>query len=208
MFEENTLTSEQDALKYINRYGVVTLFPVKGLTFPSLYKATKGSRQQKFENAWKWADELGYKKQIHYGKLVRRQVTFFSLEMFQYFYKLCRSTPLGQSAQQILDFIDKNGPSSTTVLRKNLGLWGKEKKNEFARAIDQLQMAFALVIVSRENPPKMTHIYDLTENWMPKVLLQKAKSITKAAAEEKILVRMLKNRVISDPKELKRILPR
>jgi hypothetical protein len=74
--------------------------------------------------------------------------------------------------------------------------------------MDQLQMAFALVIVRREKPPKMTHIYDLTENWIPETLLQKAKSTTKAAAKEKILAKMLKNRVISNPEDLKRILPR
>lgn len=208
MFEENTLTNEQEALEYISKYGVVTLFPVKGLAFPSLYKATKGNHQEKFENAWKWADELGYKKQIHYGKLVGKQVTFFSEEMFPYFYRLYRRNPLSPTALQILDVLRQNGPTSTTVLRKTLGLWGKENKSEFVKAMDQLQMAFAVVIVSREKPPKMTHIYDLTENWMPKALLQKAESTTAAAAKEKILSKMLKNRVISNPEDLKRILPK
>lgn len=207
-FEENTLTSEQQALDYINKYGVVTLFPVKNLPFPSLYKATKGNRQEKFENAWKWADELGYKKQIHYGKLVRKQVTFCSIEMFPYFYKLYRNTPLSQTAQRILDIIKQNGPTSTTILRKSLDLWGKEKKSEFLKAMDQLQMAFAVAIASREKPPRQTHIYDLTENWMPKVLLQKAESITEATAKEKVLAKMLKNQIISNPQDLKRILPK
>ena len=208
MFEEDTLTNEHEALEYISKYGVVTLFPVRGLSFPSLYKATKGSRQEKFENAWKWADELGYKKQIYYGKLVGKQVTFFSIEMFPYFYKLYRNIPLNQTAQRILDIIKQNGPTSTTTLRKNLDLWGKEKKNEFTKAIDQLQMAFAVAIVSREKPPRQTHIYDLTENWMPKVLLQKAESTTEATAKEKVLAKMLKNQIISNPQDLKRILPK
>jgi hypothetical protein len=43
---------------------------------------------------------------------------------------------------------------------------------------------------------------------MPKALLQKAKSTTKAAAKEKILAKMLQNRVISDTGDLKRILPK
>jgi hypothetical protein len=207
-FDENTLTNEQQALDYSNKYGVVTLFPVKNLSFPSLYKATKGNRQEKFENAWKWADELGYKKQIHYGKLIRKQVTFFSIEMFPYFYVLYRNTPLTQTALRILGIIRRNGPTSTTILRKNLDLWGREKKNEFTKAMDQLQMTFAVAIVSREKPPRQTHIYDLTENWMPNVLLQKAKSTTEAVAEEEILAKMLRNRVVSNPQDLKRILPK
>jgi len=207
LFEENTLTSEEEALEFINRYGVVTLFPVRGLTFPSLYKATRGNHQEKFENSWKWADELGYKKQIHYGKLIQKQVTFFSLEIFPYFYKLYRKSQLNPTAQKILTFIKQHGPTSTTVLRKNLNLLGKENKNEFAKAVDKLQMAFALAIVDRENPPKMTHIYDLTEQWMPKEFLKKAKAISQEVAKKKIVAKMLENKVISKPEDLKKILP-
>jgi len=207
MFEENILTSEEEALKFINKYGVVTLFPVRGLPFPSLYKATRGNRQEKFENAWKWADELGYKKLIHYGKLIHKQVTLFSLEMFPHFYKLCRKSKLNKTAKKILDLLKQHGPASTTVLRKSLKLFGKENKNEFMRAIDQLQMAFAVAIVSREKPPKMTHIYDLTERWMPRELLKKAESTTETVAREKIVTKMLESRVISQPEDLKKILP-
>ncbi len=56
------LTSQNDALDFINRYGIVTLFPVKDTEFPSLYRATKGSRDEKFRDAWMWADNLASDK--------------------------------------------------------------------------------------------------------------------------------------------------
>lgn len=40
MFEENTLMTEEEALRFINKYGFVTLFPIKGFSFPNLYEAT------------------------------------------------------------------------------------------------------------------------------------------------------------------------
>jgi len=207
VFEENTLTTEEEALKFINKYGIVTLVPVRNLLFPSLYKATRGNHQEKFENAWKWADDLAYKKLIHYGKLVQTQVTLFSLEVFPYFYKLYRKSQLNETAQQILDYLKQHGPTSTTVLRKSLNLWEKTKKNEFVKAVDQLQVAMAIAIVSREKPPKMTHMYDLIERWMPKELLKKAESTTETVATERIVAKMLENRVISRSIDLKKILP-
>jgi len=172
-----------------------------------LYKATRGNRQEKFENAWKWADELGYQKLIHYGKLVKKQVTLLSLEMFPYFYKLYRKSQLSNTARQILDFLKQHGPTSTTVLRKSLNLWGKEGKNEFLKAMDQLQMAFAVAIVSREKPPKMTHIYDLVERWLPIELLKKAESTNEAISKEKIAAKLLENKVIFRLEEVKKLLP-
>jgi len=205
---EKMIHTEKEALAFIEKHGFATLFPVRKTSFLSLYGFTAGkSKEEKFEKAWKWADDLAYKKQIHYGKMVHKQVTLFSLEMFPHFYKLYRNSQLNETAQKILDFIKQHGPTSTTILRKSLNLWGKENKNEFVKAIDQLQMAFALAIVNREKPPKMTHIYDLTERWMPRGLLKKAESTSEIVARERIVAKMLENRVISKPEDWKKILP-
>jgi len=205
MFEENTLTSKEEALKFINKYGFVTLFPVKGKIFPSLYRATKGNREEKFTNAWAWADNLALKKQIHYGKLIYKQVTFVSLEMFPYSYRLWRESKLSETAQKILDFLNKHGKASTTELRKNLDFMGKEKKSEFLRAIDELQMAFAIAIVDREKPPRMTHIYDIMERWMPETLLKQAELVSRDIAKERIVAKMLENGLISTAQDVKKI---
>ena len=203
MLEEDILTNEDEALNFINKYGIATLFPVKGKNFPSLYRATKGSREEKFRDAWAWADNLAFKKQIHYGKLVCKQVTLVSLEMFPYFYRLSRENRLSKTAQRILGFLKENGRTSTTGLRENLDFKRKEKKNEFLRAIDELQMAFAIAIVDREKPPRLTHIYDIMERWMPKRLLDKARHIDKDTAKRIITAKMLENSVIGKAEDVR-----
>jgi len=93
MFEENTLTTEEEALSFINKRGFATLFPIRGFSFPNLYQAIAGmNKDEKFEKAWQWADNLAQMKRVHYGKFVRKQVTLISLEMFPYFYKLYGKT--------------------------------------------------------------------------------------------------------------------
>jgi hypothetical protein len=198
MFEENKLTTEEEALRFINKYGFVTLFPIKGFSFPNLYQATAGKdKEEKFEKAWQWADNLAEKKKIHYGKLVRKQVTLISLEMFPYFYKLYRKRKLGKTAQKILAFLKQRGATSTTLLKKNLDLMGKAKKYVFMKAMDELQLAFSVAIVGREKSPKMTYAYDLIERWMPRELLKKAEDINEDTAKGRIKAKLLENRVFS-----------
>ena len=200
------LTSQDEAFDFINRYGVVTLFPVKGTEFPSLYNATKGSRDEKFRDAWVWADNLASGKQIHYGKLVCKQVTLVSLEMFPYFYRLSKERKLTSTARKILSFLESNGKTSTTGLRESLGFKQKEKKYEFLKAIDELQMAFAIAIVDREKPPRLTHIYDIMERWMPGSVLKRAEPIGKDVARKKIIAKLLESKAISRVEDAKRFL--
>ena len=197
MFEENTLTSEEEALRFINKYGLVTLFPIRGFSFPNLYQATAGKdKEEKFQKAWRWADNLAEKKKIHYGKLVRKQVTLISLKMFLYVYKLYGKRQLSETAQKILAFLKQKGAMSTTLLKKNLNLMGKAKKYEFTKAMDELQVTFSVAIVGREETPRMTYSYDLIERWMPKDLMEKALNLSETTAKERIKAKLLENRVL------------
>ena len=199
--DKDTVNSEEEALNFINKYGFVTLFPIRRIVFPNLYQATVGNREEKFDNAWKWADDLAMKKLIHYGKLVRKQVTLVSLEFFPYLYKLCREKTLGTTAQKILAFIKVHGSTSTTVLRKSLGLMGKGKKYVFTKAINELQMALTVAIVDREKLPRMTHIYDLIERWMPPSLFEKVDAVSKKDAKDRVTAKLLENKLISTREE-------
>ena len=207
MRNESTVGSKEEALSFIDKHGFVTLFPIKGKNFPNLYHATKGSREEKFSKAWEWADELSVKqKQIYYGKLVEGQVTLISMEMLPHFCKLYKKVKFTGTAGKILDFLKQNGATSTTDLRKNLGLTGKDKKSEFVKALDTLQMSFAITVVSKGKPPKHTHTWDLAENWMPKELIRKAESISEEDAKTKIITKLLENHVISKPEDVEAFL--
>ncbi|MFX0097245.1 MAG: DNA glycosylase AlkZ-like family protein [Candidatus Hodarchaeota archaeon] len=144
---------------------------------------------------------MALNKQIHYGKLIRRQVTLVSIEMFPYFLKLGQERQLGKTAERILKYLRDSGKTSTTDLRKELGFQEKEQRREFLRAIDELQIAFAIAIVKREKAPRYTYTYDLMERWMPKSIFEKAKVITTEDAREKIISKMLENAVITKPQQ-------
>jgi len=207
MTYENTLNTREEALNFVNKFGCVTLFPIKGLAFPNLYRAVVGKdREEKFAKTWAWADQLAQEKKIHYRKLVKRQVTLISLEMFPHFYKLHRKTEFNETPQKILDFLKRHGATSTTDLRKGLNLMGRENKREFTNAMDTLQLAFAVAIVDREESPKMTYTWDLLERWMPKDLLRKAETLSEKAAKEKISAKLLENKIIDRAEEADKLL--
>ncbi len=46
------MTTLEEALRFVNKYGIVTLFPIRGLSFPNLYQATFGkSKEERFQRA-------------------------------------------------------------------------------------------------------------------------------------------------------------
>lgn len=202
MRNESIIDSKEEAINFINKHGFVTFFPIRGKSFPNLYQATKGDREEKINKAWGWADELSVKqRQIYYGKLIYGQVTLISMEMLPYFYKLYKKDKFTGTPEKILDFIKRNGAISTTDLRKNLGLTGKDKKNEFVKALNTLQMAFAITVISKGKPPRYTHTWDLTEDWVSEELIRRAESISEEVAKTKIVTKLLENHVISKPED-------
>jgi len=196
--------TEKEALGFIEKYGLVTLFPVRGTKFPSLYGSTaKESREERFRKAWDWADNLAQEKKIFYGKLVRGQVTLISLEIFPYVYKLRHlKGDIGEIAENMLDLLRRHGASSTTKLRKQLHLMGKEQKRLFTRALNQLQLSFIITVVSREKSPKMTYTWDLVERWMPKDLIDKAVKTSRQLAKDRVASKLMENAVIARPEEV------
>jgi len=206
--ETQTVPTGKDALALVDKQGLVTLFPVKGTRFPSLYAAVVGeSKKERLEKTWNWSDNLAQRKRIHYGKLVARQVTLVSLEVFPYVFRLFhRKEKQSETAEKILGFLNRHGATSTTVLRKELKLTGKENKGPFAKALDELQLNLTIAIVSRDRSPQMTYSWDLIERWMPTELLQKAAEISESEAMEKIIEKLLENRVISKPEEAGKLL--
>lgn len=206
MTDENTVDTEEEALSFINKYGFVTLFPLRKIVFPNLYQATAGkNREEKFERAWKWADDLATMKRIHYGKFLHKQVTLISLDMLPYFYKLYKRKEFTTVPRRILEYLRKHGATSTTDLRKELDLLGRENRSKFAGAMDELQLGFAVAIVDRGPPPKMTYTWNLLERWMPDNVLKKAQALNESVCRERIVAKLLKNRLISKREDAEKL---
>jgi len=200
--------TEAEALSFIQKHGFVTLFPVRGIIFPSLYGSTAGeSKEEKFQKAWNCADNLAQQKRIYYGKLVQGQVTLISLEIFPYIYKLQHSRKeIGETAKKMLDLLRRQGATSTTSLRKQLNLMGRDRKNIFTKALNQLQLDFAITVVSREKSPKMTYTWDLVERWIPRDLIDRANKTSLDLAKEKVVSKLMENAVITKQEQADKLL--
>jgi hypothetical protein len=202
-----SVASKAKALDFINKDGFVTLFPIKGKSLPSLYQAIIGNREEKFNNAFEWADELSVKeRKIYYGKLVEGQITLISMDALPYFYKLYKREEFTGTPAKIYAFIKQNGATSTSDLRKGLDLAGPSKKSEFVKALDLLQMSFAIAVVNKGKPPRHTHTYDVIENWIPKELLRKAETISAEEARAKIIAKLVENHVVSSTEDAEALL--
>lgn len=207
MMDENTVNTEEEALHFTNKYGFVTLFPLRKVIFPNLYQAVAGKgREEKFDKTWSWADNLAMKKQIHYGKFVRKQVTLISLAMFPHFYKLYKRNEFPEIPQRILEHLHKQGATTTTDLRKKLELTGRENKSKFTAAMDELQLGFAIAIVNRGAPPRMTYTWDLLERWMPRDVLRQANALKASVCRERIVAKLLNNKLISKQEDAEKLL--
>lgn len=146
------------------------------------------------------------KKQIHYGKFVGKQVTLISLGIFPYFYKLYKRKEFNEIPQRILEYLQNQGAMKTTDLRKKLELAGRENKSKFTAAMDDLQLGFAIAIVNRGAPPRMTYTWDLLERWMPKNILRKANALKESVCRERIVAKLLNNKLISKQEEAEKLL--
>jgi hypothetical protein len=205
MTDENTVNTEEEALSFINQHGFVTLFPLRKIVFQNLYQAAVGkNREEKFDKAWNWADNLAMKKRIHYGKFLHKQVTLISLDMLPYFYKLYKRKVFSDVPRRILEYLRKHGATSTTNLRKELDLSGRENKSKFAGAMGELQLGFAIAIVDRGPPPRMTYTWNLLERWMPDNVLQKAQALNDSVCRERIVTKLLENKSISKREDAKK----
>jgi hypothetical protein len=205
MTDENTVNTEEEALSFINQHGFVTLFPLRKIVFQNLYQAAVGkNREEKFDKAWNWADNLAMKKRIHYGKFLHKQVTLISLDMLPYFYKLYKRKEFTDVPRRILEYLRKHGATSTTNLRKELDLSGRENKSKFAGAMGELQLGFAIAIVDRGPPPRMTYTWNLLERWMPDNVLQKAQALNDSVCRERIVTKLLENKSISKREDAKK----
>ncbi len=201
--DEAMIRTEKEALAFVEKCGLVSLFPIKGTSFPSLYDSiVEEGREKRLEKTWNWSDSLAQQKKLHYGKLVAKQVTLVSLEMFPYIFKLHHmKKKLSETAKEILDFLKRQGSTTTTNLRKQLQLTGKERKSMFTQALDQLQLNLAVAIVDREKSPQMTYRWNLIERWIPKELLERAAKTTETEAKVKVIARLLENKSITKPEE-------
>lgn len=201
------ISSPEEALAWVNQRGFVYFWPIKGVTFPSLWTAVAGERPVADAHddpghiTWGWKDNALDKRIWYYAKVLRRKATMISLEVAPYFYALSENygSPeedhiiayqegrMTSAAKQVYEAL-LDGPLNTIDLRKAARLTSKASDAEFNRALEVLQADFKIlpVGVAQAGSWNYAFIYAITAYHYPD-LPEKARSIGESQAREKLL---------------------
>jgi len=201
------LSSQAQALTFVNKRGFVYFWPIKGIDLPSLWTAVAGDRPVPNEHddpghiTWRWKDGALPKRIWYYAKILRRKATMISLETAPYFYALSQNygSPeedhiiayeegrLTLAAKNIYDALLKEGQLDSISLRKAARMTSA-KESEWNRALEDLQMDFKIlpVGIAEAGAWKYAFIYQITARYYPD-LPEKARAITESQARSKLL---------------------
>jgi hypothetical protein len=202
-----SLTTPNQALRFVQARGFVYFWPIKGIDLPSLWVAVAGDRPVADQHddpghvTWGWKDGALGKRTWYYGKILRHKATIIALETAPYFYALSENygSPeedylvayhegrLTQPARQIYEALLEHGALNSIDLRRTAKL-ANAKESEFNKGLDQLQADFKIlpIGVAEAGAWRYSHIYEMTVRHFPE-LVEQARTIGESQARSKLL---------------------
>lgn len=188
------LASADEAVDFVNRRSFAFFWPIKEVELPSLWVAAAGDRPVPEEHddpghvTWGWKDSLLGQRRWYYGRVLKRRNAMISLAALPYFYVLSPNLgdpendyleqylqgTLTAESKAIYECLLTQGPLDTLALRKAAHLASTGSNGRFAKALDDLQMAFKVVPVgiSQAGGWRYAFIYDLTHRHFPDLISQ------------------------------------
>ncbi len=201
------LSSQSQALKFVNERGFIYFWPVKGIDLPNLWTAVAGDRPVADAHndpghvTWGWKDDALPKRIWYYAKVLRRRATLISLDIAPYFYALSENfgSPeedhliayqeghLTLAAKNIYEALLAQGSLDSISLRKAARMTSA-KESEWNRALEDLQMDFKIlpVGVAQAGAWKYAFIYQITARHYAGIPEQ-ARHIGESQARTKLL---------------------
>ncbi len=222
---ELKVTTEDQALGFLNDSGLCLLFSDRAIELPTLWGALCGWNRPLPEHhndhelglAWNWKDSLPVARKVLYGKFLRKKPLFISLDLAPYFYALSpnygdpaadymedyRDGRLSVESKQVYEVLLQEGALPTSRLRLEAGLGGKGNTTRFDRALAELQMDFRItkVAISDSNRWGYCYVYDLFHRPYGHVV-EAARAIGGGQARETILMRYLGTVVAATPQQV------
>lgn len=206
--EAERIKRREEALALVEERGFVFFWPIKGVTFPSLWAAVAGNRPvaDKHDDpghvTWGWKDEMLGTREWHYAKVLRGKATMIALEVAPYFYALSENYGepekdylqlyedglLSRESKLIYETILREGPLDTVHLRRKIQMTRRKSDSPFARGMTQLQRDFKIlpVGVARTGGWRYSFIYEAVHRHYPD-LPAKAREIRRSEAREKLV---------------------
>jgi len=154
--------------------------------------------------AWTWKDHLVTRRQVFYGRVLRRKPTFIALACLPHFYALSgnvgepddyliayRAGQLSLLAKNLYEYVARHGPVNTWELRRAFVSAG-DSGSRLHRALDELQARFLVAKVAEvAGRGTYSYIWDTFARWMPEVV-SRAGEITSEEAASVVLSAYLK----------------
>lgn len=182
----------EEAIRFVHERGFIFFWPIKGITFPSLWAAVAGDRPVADAHddpghvTWGWKDSLLGQRRWYYAKVLRKKATIISLEALPYFYALSENygSPeedyltiyeqgrLTQESRAVYEALLHEGPLDTIALRKATHLTSRESDSRFNKALSDLQSDFKIlpVGVSQAGRWRYAFIYEITPRHYPDLI--------------------------------------
>ena len=201
------LSSETQALRFVNQRGFIYFWPIQGVDLPSLWTAVAGNRPVADAHddpghiTWGWKDQALSKRIWYYAKILRRKATMISLEVAPYFYALSENygSPeedhlqayeegrMTLAAKNVYAALLSEGPLDSIALRKAARMTSA-KESEWNRALEDLQRDFKIlpVGVAEAGAWKYAFVYQVTARHYPE-LPEQARRISESEARTKLL---------------------
>ncbi len=171
------------------------LFACKDIPLPKIYDSADDEADW-----WAWKDLLQSKKQAYNGRLVKGKATLMSMDVLAAAYSAYLTTggyamyeeeyywgKLGRLANQVAEYLDRNGPTPVDVLRRAVVPDGKENTRRFHSALLELQSRFKIVSVGLEDRGWGIRVLDLFTNWIPANIEARAENMPKEDAIRRLL---------------------
>jgi len=201
------VTTQDEAITYVNQRGFIYFWPIKDVTLPSLWAAVAGDRPVPDQHddpghvTWGWKDALLPARAWYYAKVLRRKATLISLEVVSHFYALSENYGepeqdylvqydegrLTVEAKTIYETLLTEGPLDTVSLRKLARMTSKASNAPFHRAMEMLQADFKIlpIGIAQAGAWKYAFIYECVHRWYPD-LPERARPIRQAEARAKL----------------------
>ena len=201
------LTSQEEAITYVNERGFIFFWPITGVTLPSLWTATAGDRPVADAHddpghvTWGWKDGLLGQRRWYYAKILRKKATIIALDVAPYFYALSENygSPeddyltlyeqgrLTLEAKVMYEALIDKGPLDTVALRRVIRMTSQESDSRFNRALTDLQADFKILPIGVADAGAWHYafIYDIVARHYPE-LPDQAHSIRENEARLKL----------------------
>ncbi|MCK6600512.1 MAG: hypothetical protein L6Q77_01690 [Bacteroidetes bacterium] len=218
-----SIKTDQDAVDFISSVGFCFAFKAELSELPSIWNAVKGERRPEIPTSinqdpdvtftWALKDKLPQNRKAFYGKFLKKQPTFISVDYIPYFFVLNANVGsadsswenfvhkhISEAEKRVLDTILEDHPITTIELRRKMEMTGKYIRPVFDKSLQELERKMYIMEVGRQDHP-FTPIWDMVVSHFPG-LNDKINSLTEDDARERILEKYFQVQVISNEKRI------